>query len=116
MECDAEAVSNILFSSGTTGAPKALPWGHVAPLRCAADAWAHLDVRACDVLAFPTSLGWMMGPWLIYGSRLNRAAMALFDGAPQTRAFGERHAAGGACVGRGAVRGHRSLLNRSIRS
>ena len=37
----------------------------------------------------------MMGPWLIYGSRLNRAAMALFDGAPQTRAFGEFVAAAG---------------------
>ena len=63
--------------------------------RCAADAWARLDVRERDVLAFPTSLGWMMGPWLIYGALLNRAAMAVFDGAPQGRPFGEFVAAAG---------------------
>jgi len=27
-----EAHANILFSSGTTGEPKAIPWTHVAPL------------------------------------------------------------------------------------
>ena len=26
--------TNILFSSGTTGLPKAIPWTHLTPLRC----------------------------------------------------------------------------------
>ena len=81
--------TNILFSSGTTGEPKAIPWTHVTPLKCAADGWLHQDLRPGDVAAWPTSLGWMMGPWLIYASLINRAAVALFDGAPTGRAFGE---------------------------
>lgn len=28
-----DTVSNVLFSSGTTGTPKAIPWTHVTPLR-----------------------------------------------------------------------------------
>ena len=33
---DCHEVINVLFSSGTTGTPKAIPWTHVTPLRCAA--------------------------------------------------------------------------------
>ena len=86
---DPGEATNILFSSGTTGEPKAIPWTHVTPLKCAADGWLHQDLRPGDVAAWPTSLGWMMGPWLIYASLINRAAVALFDGAPTGRAFGE---------------------------
>ena len=42
-----------------------------------------------DVVAWPSSLGWMMGPWLIFAALLNRATIAVFDGAPTGRAFGE---------------------------
>ena len=89
LPCAAEAATNILFSSGTTGEPKAIPWTHGTPVKCAADGWLHQDLRPGDVAAWPTSLGWMMGPWLIYASLVNRAAMALFDGAPTGRAFAE---------------------------
>ena len=40
------------------------------------------------MVAWPTNLGWMMGPWLIYASFLNRATMALYYGAPNERGFG----------------------------
>jgi acetyl-CoA synthetase len=83
------AITNVLFSSGTTGTPKAIPWTHVTPLRCGVDAWGSLDVRPRDTLAWPTSLGWMMGPFLVYGALLNSAALALFEGAPTGRAFCE---------------------------
>ena len=79
--------SNILFSSGTTGDPKAIPWTHVTPIRCAADAFAHHDVRERDVVCWPTNLGWMMGPWLLYAALLNGAAVALFHGSPTDRLF-----------------------------
>lgn len=50
---------NILFSSGTTGEPKAIPWTHITPIRCGADGWAHQDIRERDVVCWPTSLGWV---------------------------------------------------------
>eukprot|EP00193_Tetraselmis_chui_P015357 CAMPEP_0177772580 /NCGR_PEP_ID=MMETSP0491_2-20121128/12322_1 /TAXON_ID=63592 /ORGANISM="Tetraselmis chuii, Strain PLY429" /LENGTH=718 /DNA_ID=CAMNT_0019290447 /DNA_START=601 /DNA_END=2758 /DNA_ORIENTATION=+ len=86
---DAQCVSNILFSSGTTGEPKAIPWTHVTPIRCAVDGWGHQDVRAGEVVVWPTNLGWMMGPWLIYASLLNGAAIGLYEGSPLGRDFGE---------------------------
>ena len=88
LPCDPEADTTILFSSGTTGEPKAIPWSHTTPLKCAADGFLHQDIRPGDVAAWPTSLGWMMGPWLIYASLINRATIALFDGVPTGRAFG----------------------------
>jgi acetyl-CoA synthetase len=79
--------TNILFSSGTTGDPKAIPWTHLTPIKCAMDGHYHHDIHAGDVVAWPTNLGWMMGPWLIYASLVNRATMALCDHAPNTPAF-----------------------------
>jgi acetyl-CoA synthetase len=81
--------SNILFSSGTTKDPKAIPWTHTTPIKAAADAYLHHDVVPADTLAWPTSFGWMMGPWLTYASLVNRATMALYVGGTTRRAFGE---------------------------
>ncbi|RKX34756.1 MAG: AMP-dependent synthetase [Verrucomicrobia bacterium] len=82
------AATNLLFSSGTTGEPKVIPWSHTTPIKCAADAWLHHDVRPGDVLAWPTNLGWMMGPWLIYAALINRATIALYPDVPTGRGFG----------------------------
>lgn len=87
--CDPDGHTSILFSSGTTGEPKAIPWTHTTPIKCAADAFLHHDVHPGDVLAWPTSMGWMMGPWLIYASLINSATLALYEDAPQTRGFAE---------------------------
>eukprot|EP01018_Ginkgo_biloba_P022135 Gb_24789 [translate_table: standard] len=46
----------------------------------ATDAWEHMDTCIGDVVAWPTNLGWMMGPWLAYASLLNGASMALYNG------------------------------------
>ena len=85
---DPHEPTNILFSSGTTGEPKAIPWTHVTPIKCAVDGLLHQDVRSDDRLAWPTNLGWMMGPWLIYATLIQRATMALYGGAPTGRDFG----------------------------
>jgi acetyl-CoA synthetase len=58
------------------------------PLKCAADAHFHQDVHPGDVLVWPTNLGWMMGPWLVFASLLNRATMGLFYGASAGAEFG----------------------------
>ncbi|VVC76968.1 Acetyl-coenzyme A synthetase [Aquicella siphonis] len=80
---------NILFSSGTTGSPKAIIWNHTTPIKAASDAFFHQNIQAGDVMAWPTNLGWMMGPWLIFAALINHAAIALYSGAPKDRAFGE---------------------------
>ena len=90
--------TNILFSSGTTKDPKAIPWSHTTPIKAAADAYLHHDVRSSDVLAWPTSFGWMMGPWLTYASLVNCAAMALYVGAPTRREAGEFFEAAGTTI------------------
>lgn len=87
--CRPSDFTNILFSSGTTKDPKAIPWTHVTPIKGAADAYLHHDVTPADVLAWPTSFGWMMGPWLTYASLINGAAIALYVGGTQRRAYGE---------------------------
>lgn len=78
---------NILFSSGTTGEPKVIPWTQTTPIKSAADAHFHQNIQPGDVLVWPTNIGWMMGPWLIYAALLNRAAIGLYDGAPTGRDF-----------------------------
>lgn len=80
-------VTNILFSSGTTGDPKAIPWTQSTPLKCAMDGRFHQDIRAGDVVAWPTNIGWMMGPWLVYAALINRATIALYEGLPSGPEF-----------------------------
>ncbi|MDZ7775345.1 MAG: AMP-binding protein [Bacteroidales bacterium] len=88
VSCTAGEYCNILFSSGTTGAPKAIPWTHATPIKAAADGFAHQDIQPDDVVAWPTNLGWMMGPWLIFATLINQATMGLFYGAPTGKNFG----------------------------
>ena len=81
--------TNILFSSGTTGDPKAIPWTHLTPIKAAMDGRYHHDIHTGDIVAWPTNLGWMMGPWLIYASLINEAAFVLYDDVPTGRGFVE---------------------------
>lgn len=83
-----DAVTNVLFSSGTTKEPKAIPWTHLTPLKCAADGYFHLNIKQEDVVTWTTGMGWMMAPWLIYASLINRATMAIYTGAATGERFG----------------------------
>ncbi|CAN8321792.1 unnamed protein product [Cochlearia groenlandica] len=83
------SVINILFSSGTTGEPKAIPWTQLSPIRSACDQWAHLDVQVGSVHCWPTNLGWVMGPILLFSCFLNGATLALYHGSPLGRGFGK---------------------------
>lgn len=87
--CQPMAASNILFSSGTTAAPKAIVWNHTTGIKAASDAYLHQNIQAGDVLAWPTNLGWMMGPWLIFAALINKASIALYTDVPKDRTFGD---------------------------
>lgn len=89
VSCDPMSACNILFSSGTTGTPKAIVWNHCTPIKAASDAYFHQNIIAGNILAWPTNLGWMMGPWLIFAALINHGCIALYTGAPKDRAFGE---------------------------
>jgi acetyl-CoA synthetase len=84
---DPERVINVLFSSGTTSTPKAIPWTQLTPIKCAMDGHLHQDIRPGDVVAWPTNIGWMMGPWLVFAGLINRATVALYEGAPTGEGF-----------------------------
>jgi acetyl-CoA synthetase len=86
--CDPLAPTNVLFSSGTTGDPKAIPWTHLTPIKAAMDGYFHQDIHQGDTVCWPTNIGWMMGPWLIY-QLMNKATIALFYGAPGGAKFGK---------------------------
>jgi len=78
---------NILFSSGTTGDPKAIAWNNVSPIKAISDGYFHHDIQDTDVVAWPTNIGWMMGPWLIFATLANNATIALYNGAPNKKEF-----------------------------
>lgn len=78
----------ILFSSGTTSEPKAIPWNHTTAIKAASDGFYHQNIQQNDVVCWPTNLGWMMGPWLIFAALINKAAIGLYYDAPLSADFG----------------------------
>lgn len=80
---DAEDPLMIIYTSGTTGKPKGALHTHCGfPIKAAQDMAFGTDVHQGDVIYWMTDMGWMMGPWLVFGSLLLGATMFLYDGAP----------------------------------
>jgi len=72
----------IMFSSGTTGAPKCIVHSAGGTLiQQAKEHHLNCDVKDGDVVFYFTTCGWMMWNWLVAGLACG-ATLALFDGSP----------------------------------
>ena len=72
----------VLYSSGTTGAPKCILHGAGGTLlQHLKEHRLHTDIRPGDRLFYFTTCGWMMWNWLVSGLA-SEATLCLFDGMP----------------------------------
>jgi acetoacetyl-CoA synthetase len=72
----------IMYSSGTTGAPKCIVHGAGGTLlQHLKEHRLHSDIRRGDRMLYFTTCGWMMWNWLVSGLA-SEATLLLYDGSP----------------------------------
>jgi acetyl-CoA synthetase len=80
---DAEQVLMVIYTSGTTGRPKGAVHTHAGfPVKAAQDMAFGTDLHPGQRFYWMTDMGWMMGPWLVFGAMILGGTFILYDGAP----------------------------------
>jgi len=79
----AEDILMVIYTSGTTGRPKGAVHTHCGfPVKAAQDMALGTDLHPGEVIYWITDMGWMMGPWLVFGSLILRGTLFIYDGSP----------------------------------
>ncbi len=79
----AEDTVMIIYTSGTTGRPKGAVHTHCGfPIKGAQDMYHSMDLKPGECMYWMSDMGWMMGPWLVFGTLCIGATMVFYDGAP----------------------------------
>lgn len=71
----------IMFSSGTTGAPKCIVQGPGVLLNTVKEHLLHFDITSTSCMLYVTSTSWMLFNWLV-SALMVRSKIFLYDGAP----------------------------------
>jgi acetyl-CoA synthetase len=72
----------LIYTSGTTGRPKGAVHTHCGfPIKAAQDMAHCFDVHAGETMYWVSDIGWMMGPWELFGMLLLGGTVVLYDGA-----------------------------------
>jgi len=80
---DADETLMLIYTSGTTGRPKGAVHTHCGfPIKAAQDMAFGTDLHPGQILYWVTDMGWMMGPWQVFGACLLGGTLFLYDGSP----------------------------------
>ncbi len=78
---DSEHTALVLFSSGTTGQPKAIVHTHAGALaQIVKEIGYAFDCRPDDTFYWFTNIGWMMAPWEVIGVLFFGGSVVLYEG------------------------------------
>jgi len=79
---EAEDTLMVIYTSGTTGRPKGAVHTHCGfPIKATQDLLFGMDMHADEIVYWITDMGWMLGPWMVFGPLILGGTGFFYDGA-----------------------------------